>query len=258
MVVCVIGCTGYLGSKISSRLHNKGHKVIGVCRKFPKNNKKFKNYFYKIIEGDITNPTFQNKIFKNLFSAIVYTVSLNHKISEVNLNNSIRVNYLPLLNICNIISKKKLKTKIIYFSTMQVYGNYNKEKIISEKTKKNCKNIYALTHSMCEDILEIYSNFGNITNTSLRLSNGYGYPELKTCDCWWLVVNDFCLNVEKKSRITLNSDGSPLRDFIHISDIANSVEKLLTTKKKLPKIMNLCSGKTSSMLEIAAIVKKII
>ena len=81
---------------------------------------------------------------------------------------------------------------------MQVYGNYNKEKIISEKTKKNCKNIYALTHSMCEDILEIYSNFGNITNTSLRLSNGYGYPELKTCDCWWLVVNDFCLNVEKK------------------------------------------------------------
>ena len=83
--------------------------------------------------------------------------------------------------------------------------------------------------------LEIYSNFGNITNTSLRLSNGYGYPELKTCDCWWLVMNDFCLNVEKKSRIILNSDGSPLRDFIHISDIANSVEKLLTTKKKLQK-----------------------
>ena len=81
---------------------------------------------------------------------------------------------------------------------MQVYGNYNKEKIISEKTKKNCKNIYALTHSMCEDILEIYSNFANITSTSLRLSNGYGYPELKTCDCWWLVVNDFCSNVEKK------------------------------------------------------------
>ena len=111
MLVCVIGCTGYLGSKISSRLHNKGHKVIGVCRKFPKNNKKFKNNFYKIIEGDITDPTFQNKIFKNLFSAIVYTVSLNHKISEVNLNNSIRVNYLPLLNICNIISKKNLKQK---------------------------------------------------------------------------------------------------------------------------------------------------
>jgi len=139
---------------------------------------------------------------------------------------------------------------------MQVYGNYNKEKIITEQTKKNCKNIYALTHSMCEDILNIYSGFGNINSISLRLSNGYGFPELKTSDCWWLVINDFCSNVEKKNEIQINSDGSPLRDFIHISDIALAVEKMLILKKKLPRVMNLCSGKTISMLEIAAIVKK--
>ena len=71
---------------------------------------------------------------------------------------------------------------------------------------------------MCEDILNIYSSFGNINSISIRLSNGYD-PELKTCDCWWLVINDFCLNVKKK-KIQINSDGSPLRDFIHISDIA--------------------------------------
>ena len=256
MVVCVIGCTGYLGSKISSRLHSQGHKVIGVCKKFPKNNKKFKNVFSKIIEGDITNTKFQSKIFKNFFSSIVYTISLNHKNSEQNLSNSIKINYIPLLNICNIISKNNLKIKLIYFSTMQVYGNYNKEKIITEQTKKNCKNIYALTHSMCEDILNIYSSFGNINSISLRLSNGYGFPKLKTCDCWWLVINDFCSNVEKKNEIKINSDGSPLRDFIHISDIALAVETILNLKKKLPKVMNLCSGKTVSMLEIAAIVKK--
>ena len=41
---------------------------------------------------------------------------------------------------------------------MQVYGNYNQEKIITEQTKKNCKNIYAL-HIQCEDITNIYSSF---------------------------------------------------------------------------------------------------
>ena len=256
MVVCVIGCTGYLGSKISSRLHSQGHKVVGVCRKFPKGDKRFKNIFYKIIEGDITNTKFQSKIFRNFFSSIVYTISLNHKNSERNLSNSIKINYIPLLNICNLISKNNLKIKLIYFSTMQVYGDYNQEKIITEQTKKNCKNIYSLTHSMCEEILHIYSSFGNINSISLRLSNGYGLPELKTCDCWWLVINDFCSNVKKKNEININSDGSPLRDFIHISDIALAVEKILTLKKKLPKVMNLCSGKTVSMLEIAAIVKK--
>ena len=78
MFTCIIGCTGYLGSKISAHLYREGHKVIGVCRKFPKNNKNFKNFF-KIIEGDITKLKFRQKIFLNNFSSIIYTVSLNKK-----------------------------------------------------------------------------------------------------------------------------------------------------------------------------------
>jgi len=62
MIICIIGCTGYLGSKISSQLYSQGHKIIGVCRKFPKNNKNFKSIFFKIIEGDITKTKFQEKI----------------------------------------------------------------------------------------------------------------------------------------------------------------------------------------------------
>ena len=39
---------------------------------------------------------------------------------------------------------------------MQVYGrDYNKIRI-SEKYPKNINNIYALTHSMCEDLLQSY------------------------------------------------------------------------------------------------------
>jgi nucleoside-diphosphate-sugar epimerase len=250
MITCIIGCTGYLGSKISSQLHRQGHKVIGVCRKFPKNNKKFKSIFFKVIEGDIENPEFQEKIFLNTFSSIVYTVSLNHKISEQNLSNSIRINYIPLMDICKNIVRNNINIKLIYFSTTQVYGDCAKKKI-TEKTKKNFKNIYALTHSMCEDILEIFSKFNGLKYTSLRLSNGYGYPELKSCDCWWTVINDFCLNVQKNNTIKINSDGSNLRDFIHISDISFAVEKILLIKKKLPRVMNLCSGKTISILEIA-------
>jgi UDP-glucose 4-epimerase len=256
MICCIIGCTGYLGSKISTHLHNKGHKVIGVCRKFPKNNKNFKSIFFKIIEGDITKPKFQQKIFLNNFSSIVYTVSLNHAISEKSLSNSIKVNCIPLNNICNNIIKNNLNIKIIYFSTIKVYGDYNKEKKITEKTKKNCKNIYSLTHSICENMLEVFSKFNGLKSTSLRLSNGYGYPELKSCKCWSLVLNDFCLNAKKNNQIIINSNGTLLRDFIHICDIALAVEKILLTKKKVPKVMNLCSGKTISMLEIANNIQK--
>ena len=148
------------------------------------------------------------------------------------MNNSIKINYIPLLNLCNNIVKKKLNIKIVYFSTIQVYGDYNNKKIITEKTKKDCKNIYALTHSMCEDILSNFLKFNGLKSTSLRISNVYGYPVLKSCNCWWLVVNDFCLNASKNNEIKIHSNGSSLRDFINISDVALSVEKILLTKKK--------------------------
>jgi UDP-glucose 4-epimerase len=109
---------------------------------------------------------------------------------------------------------------------------------------------------VCENILETFSKFNGLKSTALRLSNGYGYPELKSCKCWWLVLNDFCLNAQKNNKIIINSDGSPQRDFIHISDIALAVEKILLTKKKVPKVMNLCSGETISMLEIVDIIQK--
>ena len=139
---------------------------------------------------------------------------------------------------------------------MQVYGNYSKMNLISEKKNKKNNNVYALTHSMCEDILSNLSYHENFSPISLRLSNGYGFPELSSCDCWWLVINDFCSNAIRNSEIRLNSDGSPLRDFIHISDISIAVEKILNSDKKLPLEMNLASGKTLSMLEIAHLVQK--
>ena len=109
MEICIIGCTGYLGSKISEHLYKKGHQLYGVCRKFPKDEIKFKNYFHKIIEGDITNESFIKKIVSLKIEKIIYTISLNHINSEKILKNSIDVNYLPILRLCSLIKDKNIK-----------------------------------------------------------------------------------------------------------------------------------------------------
>ena len=257
MKICVVGSTGYIGSTISKYLSKQGHQVIGVSRKFPKNNKEFRSYFSEIINGDVKSLTVLNSIISKKPDAIIYTVSLNHKDSEQDLHKSIKINCLPLIRLTDIIKKNKIKTKFIYFSTMQVYGNYSKIKLINESTKKDIKNYYALTHSICEDVLAAMNSNSFFESTSIRLSNGYGNPVLKSCDCWWLVINDFCNSAVKNRKIVINSDGTPLRDFIHIEDIANAVNKLIKTNKKLPKIINLASGKTLSMLDIADKVSKL-
>ncbi len=256
MKVCIIGCNGYLGSAIAVYLFRKKIDVVGVCRTIP-NNKIFKNSFNKLIVGDIQEEKTQKKIASSKSNIVIYTVSLNHSESEKSLKNSISINFLPLTSLVKKLIKKGNVKKFLYFSTMQVYGNYSDRNIVHEKLPRNNKNIYALTHSMCEDYLLMIKNSSYLQTISLRLSNGYGYPELDSCDCWWLVANDFCLSATKKEAINLKSDGSPLRDFLHITDVALAVEKIIKYKGELPECMNLASGKTFSMLEIAQEVRKI-
>ena len=257
MNICVVGCTGYLGSTISEYLKRTGHNVIGVARKFPKKNKKFKNIFKKVLNGDIRNFNFLKKIVSNKIDVIIYTVSLNHKVSEKNIQDSIDISYMPLARLCSLFENSKKEIKFIYFSTMQVYGNYSKIPIIEENHARELNNIYALTHSLCEDTLVTARKKNKLFNAiSLRLSNGYGYPVLKSSDCWWLVMNDFCLNAIKKKKIIINSDGSALRDFLHIKDICLTILKILNFNKSLPNVINLASGRTYNILELAILIKK--
>ncbi len=249
--VLILGSSGYIGSFLVNGLKNK-YKVIAHSRKKIVN-KDFNKGIYKKIYGDIRNRSTLEKILKLKSDCIIFTISLNHFVSEKNLNISIRNNYNPLKNLTNLLIKKKIYPKIIYFSTMQVYGRKYKKKIIDEKYKKKINNIYSLTHSMCEDLLLKLS--GKLKSHSLRLSNSYGMPVLKNINCWWLVLNDLCRSAKKDGKIIIKSDGTALRDFIALDDILKIVDKLILKNFPAP-ILNVCSGKTFSIKQIATKISK--
>ncbi len=244
--IVILGSSGYIGSYLTNRF-KKNYKVISHSRK-KINNKNFNKNIYKKIYGDLKDKKTIASILKHQPDVIIFTISLNHKDSEKNINYSIKNNYLPLLNlICEII-KKNISPKIIYFSTMQVYGRKYDKYLIDENYKKNIENIYSLTHSMCEDLLYIFRN--KIRSHSLRISNTFGMPVLKNIDCWWLVLNDFCKTAVEKNKIIINSDGTALRDFVSLDVVKNVIQKLISKNYNMP-FLNVCSGRTYSIKEIA-------
>ncbi|MDP7194986.1 MAG: NAD-dependent epimerase/dehydratase family protein, partial [SAR202 cluster bacterium] len=85
MKICVIGCTGYIGSKICNEIGKSRDQLFGLCRQKPKKEKFFLRNFFQIIEGDIKSYSVQKKIADYKFDVIIYTVSLNHTDSENNL-----------------------------------------------------------------------------------------------------------------------------------------------------------------------------
>lgn len=245
--ICIVGSAGYVGSYLCDYLKNY-FEIIAHSR-LKINNSQFRKNIKHFIYGDICNYSVIDKILKSKPSVIIYTVSLNHHESEISLTNSINISVSPFLYLINKIKKQNLNIKIIYFSTMQVYGREYKKKIINETYPKNLNNIYSLTHSICEDVLITQKQFLNFS--ILRLSNAFGTPIFPKKNVWWPVLNDICKMAKKNSVIKLQSDGSPLRDFISLNSIALFVKKLVESNNINNEIINLCSGKTFSILEVA-------
>ena len=106
MRICIVGASGYIGSKIVSYLKKKNH-LIAVTKKKNIKNKIFLNGINKLIIGDIRNKSTISKIIKAKPEIIIYTISLNHHDSEKNINHSINVNVKPLFSLCKNLKKKE-------------------------------------------------------------------------------------------------------------------------------------------------------
>jgi len=85
-------------------------------------------------------------------------------------------------------------------------------------------------------------------NIILRFSNVYGgkYWEEKPS-----VVPIFERLKAKNEKLVINGDGTQKRDFIHVYDICRAIWKALNTERIIGNPIPICTGETTSVLEIA-------
>jgi len=257
MRTLVTGANGYLGAHICETLIKNNFKVTALCRTQKESTPLWGKKLNDIVFGDITKDDILNNICKMEFDNIIHLVSLNHTESETTYLELNKVNILPLWKLLETFTNKSLK-KFIYFSTQQVYGNLP-PKIIDENHVTAPVNKYGLTHLLCENIVDYYNKKTDTRCINLRLSNGYGEPIFLNTNCWSLVINNLVLSAFKDKKIKISSDGRPQRDFIHTSVIVEAVSNLLKNNDDEIKysVINLSSGNTYTILEIAKIVKTV-
>jgi len=251
MKVCVVGGSGYLGGQVAAYLKETGHEVTLVYRTPPRDSGGLMKRVDRSIRGDLADPRFVREVATLPFDSSVYCVSLNHFQSQEDLGAALGINVSPLIQLASLLCDRQYFGRFVYFSTMQVYGNIKPGDLIDETTPLRPLNNYGLTHLMCEETLSCLKRSKGLDAVSVRLSNGYGAPAFASNDCWWLVVNDLCRTAIEKRRIELKSDGTPQRDFIHVRDIARAVALLLETDAQLPPAVNLASGDTLTIRELA-------
>lgn len=181
-------------------------------------------------------------------------------------------NVLNLINFINVIEEKKIDS-FVFSSSCTVYGVPDKIPVKETALIKPAYSPYGYTKQIGEKILtDFFKTKPNSSLTLLRYFNPIGaHPsgligELPIGVPSNLVPYITQTAIGKRKKLTVfgkdydTGDGTCIRDYIHVVDLANahvaSLKKGLNSKKSI-KIYNVGTGKGASVLDVIAAFEKI-
>lgn len=262
--ILVTGSEGYIARSIINILSKKNFKLILIDKK-ESSFKKKNCIFYK---GDFSNKKVLDKIFLNKVDLIIHLAAYIDVSESINLPNKyIENNYIKSVKLFNYCISKNIKN-IIFASSSAVYGKMNHSKPIKEIDNTYPNNTYGLSKKKTEIYLKRKNKKLNFV--SLRFFNVTGYNEIYNKKNYIKnkksIFNQILKNIYNKKKLIINGknhktkDGFPVRDYIHVDDIANIILKLINKFKKnyiLDYIFNCGSGSGDSVLDVIKKFEKI-
>lgn len=112
--------------------------------------------------------------------------------------------------------------------------------------------IYAMTKRHQEEMCLLTGQSYGIPTTALRFFNAYG-PRQALSNPYTGVCAIFTSRILNEKSPFIFEDGNQLRDFIHVTDVADAIVLALEREEANYKALNVGTGKTVSILEIARI-----
>jgi UDP-glucose 4-epimerase len=251
--VLITGGLGYLGGRIAKYFSDKDYAVILATRKpenkFPKNIPA--NTL--VMQLDYSSDEQLNEAIKGI-DTLIHLAGPNIHSSSYDPENIIRY-HIKLTERLLRVAKSNNLNKLIYLSTIHVYGK-NLKDLVTEDTKPNPVHHFAEAHLAAEKILTAQAD--NVSVKIIRCSNSFGIPYFENEKCWKLVVNNFCKSAFQNGGLIINSSGQDYRDFISVGDVAQAIHYLmeLNNDKGIDDIYNLGSSRSTPIIEIAKKIQK--
>lgn len=119
-----------------------------------------------------------------------------------------------------------------------------------EEDRTAPSSIYAATKLMQEDLLRITCDSTGIGYGILRLQNVYGEGQsLK--NPYTGILSIFSTKIRRGLELPIFEDGLESRDFVHVSDVAAAFAAALACPKAPDTVINVGSGRATSVLEMA-------
>lgn len=258
----VIGGNGFIGKNLVKELLLDGFDVkvfdlsiSNIKALIPDSNNRI-----TYIEGDVSNTPYLVNASEDCQQIVWLIHTTVPATSMYDLEFDLQSNIPPLIKFALELIKSNKVNKFVYLSSGgTVYGEPDTILPITEDYKKDPISSYGLTKLVAEEYISFLFKRSNIDAFILRPSNVYGkYQNLQKPQG---LIGHILKSVLLKESFNIYGDGSIIRDYIHVKDLARVIINCLNSTKRHnenPLILNVGSGIQKSIKDIINTIEAII
>ncbi len=274
--VVLTGGLGYIGSHVAVELLAQGYEIVIIddlsnSELFVLDRiQEISGKKVDFEQGDLRDTHFLNRVFgRHMVDGIIHLAAkkaVGESVHKPILYYDVNVG--GLINLLNVI-KKSVIQKFVFSSSCTVYGAPDHLPVTEETPFGDTPSPYGKTKQMCEHILKTSSPVCDYDIVSLRYFNPVGahhsalIGELPKGTPNNLVP--FITQTAAGLRDELSvyggdydtPDGSAIRDYIHVADLAKAHVQALSTSLGKYSTFNIGTGQGHSVLEVVKVFEEV-
>jgi len=223
--VLVTGGLGFIGSNLARHLVDLGADVLLVDSLLPDYGGNLFNIAgienrLRVNIADVRQNTTMNYLVRDREVIFNLAGQVSHIDSMRDPHTDLEINCRGQLTILEACRQHNPATKVVYAGTRQIYGRPDRLPV-DETHLVRPTDINGINKAAGEYYHLVYNNVFNVRACSLRLTNVYGPRQLIRNNRQGFIGWFIRLAIEGKE-IQIYGDGSQIRDFVHVDDVADA------------------------------------
>jgi dTDP-glucose 4,6-dehydratase len=261
MHILITGAAGFLGSHLSDRLLNEGHKVTGLDNFITGNPGNIAhlmgNENFSFQKHDVSNYIF----LKSKVDAVLHfasPASPNPQSPSGYFNLPIQTMKAGALGTHNCLGvAKSHNARFLLASTSEIYGDPlvhpQSEEYTGNVDPAGPRAVYDEAKRFAESLTMAYHRYHGVDTRIIRIFNTYG-PRMDLED--GRALPNLLKQALLGQPLTVYGDGSQTRSFCYVDDLVDGIVKLLYSDEHLP--VNIGNPNEMSILQFAETINRIV
>jgi UDP-glucose 4-epimerase len=257
--ISVTGAAGFIGGHLAEALLREGHEVTALDD-FSSGKREnaallAQNPRFSLVEGSIADGEAVRRAVEGAKWVFHLAAIPSVPLSMAEPERTTAVNVSGTVNVLEAARRSGVE-RVVLACSCAAYGD-GPEQPKHEGLLARPMSPYAAQKIACELYAQTYSRAYGLACVALRFFNVYG-PRQDPKSEYAAAIPRFTTRLLAGQRPIVFGDGLQTRDFVHVSDVVRANLLAAAAPRAPGEIINVASGKSSSLIDLIATLKQVI